>query len=86
MFEHPAITGKATVTAARSEYNSDTVLAVSSLLLQKFGSDGEFFYSRTVHLDIIKDFFISTNGCTTYLLRSTLKFTLKFTLNLLLHI
>ena len=30
-------------------------------------------------------FFISTNGCTIYLLRSTLKFTLKFILKLLLH-
>jgi len=33
-----------------------------------------------VHLDIIK-VFIFTNGCTIYLVRSTLKFALKFTLN-----
>ena len=39
------------------------------------------------HMDcVIKVFFISTNGCTIYLLRSILKFTLKFTLKLLLHV
>jgi len=43
-----------------------------------------FFIFRgcTVHLYIIKVFFIFTNGCTICLLRSTLKFTLK----LLLHV
>jgi hypothetical protein len=44
------------------------------------------FHSCTVHLDIIKVFFIFTIGCTMYLLRSTLKFTLNFTLKLLLHV
>jgi len=34
----------------------------------------------------IKVFFIFTNGCTIYLLRSTLNFTIKFTLKLLLHV
>ena len=38
-----------------------------------------FIRGFTVHLDIIKLFFIVTNGCTVYLLRSILKFTLKFT-------
>jgi hypothetical protein len=33
------------------------------------------FRGCTVHLDIIKVFFIFTYGCTMYLLRSTLKFT-----------
>jgi hypothetical protein len=40
------------------------------------------FHSCAVHLITIKVFFIFTNGCTIYLLRSTLKFTLK----LLLHV
>jgi hypothetical protein len=44
----------------------------------------------TVHLDIIKFFFYFTNGCTIYLLSSTLKFTwkftLKFTLKLFVHV
>ena len=45
-----------------------------------------YFRGCTVHLDSIKIFFIFSNGCTIYLLRSTLKFTLKFTLKLLLHV
>jgi len=31
-------------------------------------------------IQVIKVFFIFTNGCTIYLLRITLKFTLKFTM------
>jgi hypothetical protein len=42
--------------------------------------------SLITDLMIIKVFFILTNGCTIYLLRSILKFTLKFTIKLLLRI
>jgi len=44
------------------------------------------FHSCTAHLDIIKVFFIFTNRCTIYLLRSILKFTLKVTLKFFLHV
>jgi hypothetical protein len=35
---------------------------------------------------MMKVSFIFTNGCTIYMLRSTMKFTLKFTLKLLLQV